>query len=529
LSAVEGLKGRYAENHFFKISIDKYKDTSYNKSKYPDQYNNRSETYNKISSCKVNQRGFPKDKAEVEIKKIIKKLREANVNRLPTESELMARLNLGRHSIREAISRCVSEGLLEKVQGKGTFIITKTRELDFLGWIGTEPPGDMAIEKMVEGFESKNPDIKLNYHPVPYYQTIDRMLKLSFKSKSPDVIQITPAMLGFLHDLDYVIPLDKYINHNHLTRRYPVDIESTRIDKQIYAITWALSPLILYYNKRVLEKVGLDPEKPPTTLEELEQMCFHINNSKRENTWGISLPLSINDPIFLWLYPYFLSFNGGFLDRIGNIIIDCEQNVHTLNWIINLHENGGVPGKKDVTEGRMLFASDHIAFWIDGPWLKGIFREISSFRGEFDTHYGVAKIPIGPSGKSESVLWNHLLAITQQCQDVEAANKWIEYLVTNEEVLKHYYEVMGMLPPMRDVLNKEMFIRDSFASVFIAQMETASHFPIANPLFTNSVPFISQVISDVIAGRKDPEQKLKFLKEIINMIKQNAFLSIFAH
>lgn len=459
----------------------------------------------------------------------IEDLKRQSMDRLPTEAELIEELKIGRHSLRKAIDRYVTEGMLEKVQGKGTFIINRKKEINFSGWIGTEPPGDVFIQQMISSFESSAPDLKLRYTPIPYYQTVEHLIKIALTGKMPDVMQLVPHFIDILNDFDVLKPLDRYINHNDLKKRYPVDVESGRIEKKIISLSWALSPLILYCNKNVLKKSGIDPETVPATLDELFQICEKVNSCGNPNTWGICLPLAISDPTFLWLYPYFLSFKGGFSDTLGNITIDSEENANALRWLSALYRKGAVPGSKGVIDGRMLFTSDRIAFWIDGPWMKGLFRQLSSFREEFDTHYRIVKIPAGPSGKSESVLYNHHLAVSQQCQDIASAHRWIEFLTTNEEIIKYYFKSSGCLPPMRDILNKPFFKDDPFASVCIDQMESVSAYPLNQRLFTRSISFVSQAIQKIVAENGNPEEVLQQLRGIIHMIGQSAFLGIYSH
>ncbi len=43
-------------------------------------------------------------------------------DQIPTEIELCELLGVGRSSLREAVAQMISHGLLERVQGRGTFI-----------------------------------------------------------------------------------------------------------------------------------------------------------------------------------------------------------------------------------------------------------------------------------------------------------------------------------------------------------------------------------------------------------------------
>jgi len=448
---------------------------------------------------------------------------------LPTESELMALLNCGRHTVREAVSTCVSMGLLEKVQGKGTFILQGKHTVDFSGWIGTESPGDVIIENMIARFGKKNPSASIRYLPIPYYQIIESLVKSAIDGQMPDVMQIGPHFGSILNDFDLLLPLDRYMNHSNLKRRYPIDVQTGKIGNNLYAVTWALSPFVLYYNKKVLERCGFDPDLPPATLDELAETSRAINAAGKPNTWGMSLPLSPNDPVFIWLYPYFLSFKGGFSDAFNNIVVDSDENIATVSWLKKLYGSGCVPGMKDVTEGRMLFASDQIAFWVDGPFLRGLFKQISGFKEEFDSHYGVIPIPKGLSGRSESILFNHQLAISKRCKDIDAACAWMEFLTTDEEVARYYFTEAGCLPAMSDMLNKPFFTENPFAANCIRQMETVSALPQGHPLFIKSVSFISQILSKLIVDPKSDPNDFRRTRELINMIAYTAYLGIYPH
>ncbi|MEW5817442.1 MAG: extracellular solute-binding protein [Spirochaetota bacterium] len=468
-------------------------------------------------------------KAMEDIREIITEMKKDNRPQLPTETELVTRLGYGRYTIREAVKRLVREGILEKIQGKGTFISNIKNIIDFSGWIGTEPPGDIILASMISVFSKKKSPLNVNYHPIPYYQNIEQIVRMAIENTIPNVMQLSPHFLAILHDFDLLLPLDQYLNHNNMKRRYPVDIESGKVGRTIYSVTWALSPYILYYNKNVMKRTGLNPEKPPLTLIELLEMSKEINSAGLPNTWGMSLPLAVNDPVFIWLYPYFLSFNGGFSDSMKNVIIDCNENLAALQFLKDLYFAGCVPGIKDVTEGRMLFASDHIAFWVDGPYLRGMFRKISGFREEFDSHYCVVPIPKGITGRSESILFSHQLAISKHSRDVESANAWIDFLTTDEGIAKYYFEASGCLPSMRDILNKQFFVENPFAAPCIKQMETVSIMPLGHPLFIKSVGFISQVLSKLVTDKNSNIEDFRYLKDIISMVAHNAFLGIYPH
>lgn len=69
---------------------------------------------------------------------------------IPTEKSLMEEYNLGRATVREAISLLVHEGYLYKKQGIGTFVARKQPSLGF------EPIISLAYSLNAKGIEQKN-------------------------------------------------------------------------------------------------------------------------------------------------------------------------------------------------------------------------------------------------------------------------------------------------------------------------------------------------------------------------------------
>ncbi len=459
-------------------------------------------------------------KAKTKIAEMIETLRRDSVFCLPKEPELIERLGVGRNTTRKVISELVAKGELETVQGRGTFIVRKFKDLHFSNWIDTELAPQLFLAPAIRQFESVQKDIHIHSTALPYDTYIAKLMNLLLHEHSPDVVQLTPFWLQYLKHLELFQPLDRYIDQHIVNRRYATAFELGKIDRNVYALNWTLCPLVLFYNKRVLETVGLDPDHAPETIDELTEMCLKISRAPRRDLHAICLPLAFYVFSFSCLYLFLLSFGGGFSNAIGNIIIDCEENIRALTWLSNLFEQGSLKKEQHLNGARVLFASDRLAFMIDGPPGRGHIRQLSGIGRDFDSHYGVAKMPIGPSGRSESVLHTHSLAISSHCAFPEEAYRWINFLANDEGVARAYFEQSGMIPCNRDVLHKPFYFSDPFASVLIEQVETASKKPIEHPLFIKSLPFVLQTISSIVFEGCPPAEGLKFLQKIIHMIGQ---------
>lgn len=63
-----------------------------------------------------------------QLKTEIRKLSEQGIYKLPTEAFMCKKYHVSRQTVRDAQNLLINEGLIEKVQGSGTFIVDRTKE-----------------------------------------------------------------------------------------------------------------------------------------------------------------------------------------------------------------------------------------------------------------------------------------------------------------------------------------------------------------------------------------------------------------
>jgi len=128
----------------------------------------------------------------------------------------------------------------------------------------------------------------------------------------PDLAVHLAVDLITLRDLDAVVPLDEFIQRDggekYLAEFFPGFVSDLQAEGKTWAIPFQRSTPILYYNKDLFRKAGLDPNKPPTTWDELlatAQKATVRNPQGQVTTWGLTIPDDI------WLLMSFIMQNGG--------------------------------------------------------------------------------------------------------------------------------------------------------------------------------------------------------------------------
>ena len=138
-----------------------------------------------------------------------------------------------------------------------------------------------ALTKIVDGivddFEQANPDISVNAIYAGNYN--DARVKALAALKSGDPAQLSVMFSIDVHeliDLDAIVPFDDVVTTQEekdwLGSFYPALMENGKVDGKTYGVPFQRSTIVMYYNKDMFRAAGLDPEKPPTSWEELTEV-----------------------------------------------------------------------------------------------------------------------------------------------------------------------------------------------------------------------------------------------------------------
>jgi len=120
------------------------------------------------------------------------------------------------------------------------------------------------------------------------------------------------------------------------TTSFPAFWENSRYDGKIWAIPFQRSTPVLYWNKEAFAEVGLDPDRPPRTWDELAEYAALL--TKREGgqvtRWGVTISGGWND----WLFEGFVRQNGGKLIDFENrsLHLNSPEAVEALEFWVKL-------------------------------------------------------------------------------------------------------------------------------------------------------------------------------------------------
>ncbi|GAB2540028.1 ABC transporter substrate-binding protein [Gracilibacillus alcaliphilus] len=262
----------------------------------------------------------------------------------------------------------------------------------------TDTSGE-AIEQVIEEFEQQNPDIKIEatYVANQGEGQNEKLLTAIAGGNPPDVAYFDRfevaawAAQGSLEPLTELAEQDGITEDNY----YGFAWEEASFEDDLYAIPTTTDSRLLFYNKDHFEEVGLDPENPPTTLDELEAAAekLTIKEGNRFERIGF-IPWYGQG----WFYGWGWSFGGDFYDpESGEVTADHPQNVEALEWMTEFGQEYGVEDIAGFTDSQGSGAMDPFVSGQLSMKIDGNFGVASLEKFAPDLNYGVTPIPT-PTG-----------------------------------------------------------------------------------------------------------------------------------
>jgi len=394
--------------------------------------------------------------------------------------------------------------------------------ITFFGWIEAFHPETWKY--MTDLFEAENPDIKIESIGVSYEEAERQMVLMVAGGNAPDFAQLDTIMGFKLAAMDALEPLDEFIAPEVQDDIIPSLLDAAKFHGDFVLLPWSPTPYAFFSNIRLLEKAGYSTH--PESIAEFEEMAYKVHevapyDEAGNRIWGLSIAgkIDIHTPYLLspWLY----NFGGNWFDEEGKSQIHDETGVELLSWLQKLARDGILgPTPVDREMARMIFARDQKVFIGEGPWQRGLWREQSGLGADFDDHWVVSLYPSMEKGEpGMGIVYEHVLGIFRQSDKKEEAARFLEFLITNDDAIKQYYEVEGMLPATNSQWAKELFQED-YAQTFYQQALAGGYVPLSPhvDMQTTLAAFFCEAYQDIIVNQADVQSTLERVSSLFNTL-----------
>ena len=218
----------------------------------------------------------------------------------------------------------------------------------------------------------------------------------------------------------------------------------TYMGQGICAVPFGISTQVMYYNKTLLEKAGVDMTNPPKTWQEFYDLCADLLTKVEGDDFTA---FDVSDAP--WLFKSMLKQNGceivvqGEDGKIKPVYNDAAALEVTDFWYSLVTSGIMAAGEHDNAENRFL--SGNCAF------IAATSNRISRWRGATEFELGAIEMPFFKT-QSLALGGNVMVILTDDPQKVEAAWEYISYL-TSAEKNAEFALATGYLPIRKSELD----------------------------------------------------------------------------
>ncbi len=207
------------------------------------------------------------------------------------------------------------------------------------------------INGLIQEFEGQNPDIKVK--AVYYGNYDDTRTKCLAALKAGEKIQLSVLFSIDIFDLldeDVILPWEDVVKTEEdrawLKSFYPALMANSMAGGKTYGIPFQRSTIVMYYNKDAFREVGLDPDKPPATWDELVSMGQKLvkrDAAGQVTRWGLSIP---STGYAYWMFQCLAIENGlELMNAAGNeVYFNRPETVEAMQfWHDMAYKHGIMP------------------------------------------------------------------------------------------------------------------------------------------------------------------------------------------
>lgn len=378
------------------------------------------------------------------------------------------------------------------------------------GFTGGDGP---FLQELVDQFSDEHDNITVDWNVQEWADFYDVVPAAASRGEGPDVAIMHLDQLGTNAARNVILPLDPIVDTLGLEESdfNPQVWEAGLYDGRRYGIPLDVHPLGMYYNKRVFEQAGLDPDSPPSGHDEYMAALEAMKSAGIEGHW-ISPFMFTGGLEFQSLVAQFGGslYNGEATEAAWH----SDEGVAAMEWMLSLIEDGYSPRDVGQDAEHIAFTNGNNGIIWNGIWM------INAYGGDEELEWGVA--PVAQIGDQRGV-WassHNFVVLNKEDQDPDklaAATVFINWV--SEQSLQ--WGEAGQIPARASVRESSDFAALEHQSVFAEQLDYVAFAP-SVPGVGDAQAELETAVQEAVLGDKSPEDALGDAASRANQLLEQA-------
>lgn len=366
-------------------------------------------------------------------------------------------------------------------------------------WTGFTGGDGPVMKSLVEKFNAANPNIKVTmnvYEWADYYQKVPAAVSTG---NGPDLGIMHVEQVATNAARGVVLPLDDVAASLQLKEEdfSPPVWRAGVYNAKRYAIPLDVHPQGMFYNKKVLQTAGLDPEKPPATNDEYLAALDALKAKGIQGHWASPFPFTGVHQFesLTW------QFGGQLFDDAASKPMFAEDaGVKALTWLVDLVKKGYSPKNVAQDADAIAMQNGKAAFNWNGIW------NINTLNGVKGLEWGVSALPQIGTQKAAWAGSHNFVQFKQKAIDpnkLTAGKVFINYI--SQQSIE--WAKGGQVPARKEVRESAEFKGLKEQSAIGTQIDDL-HFPPSVPGIADAMATMDVAVNEAILLRKEPAKAL---------------------
>ena len=315
-------------------------------------------------------------------------------------------------------------------------------------WLSNNPDEITWGKAMVEEWNTDHPDEKITAQEIPAGKTSEEVIGAAITAGNAPclVFNTSPAAVPQFQKQGGLVALDSFSGAtDYIEKRSGATADQYKSpDGKFYQIPWKQNPVMIFYNKDLFKKAGIDAENPPLrTYDEFLATSKKLVDSGTAQAAIWPAPSSEFFQPWFDFYPLYAAQSGGkqlledgkatFDDADGKAVADFWAQMYADGYSLKEKYNGDA------------FADGKSAMSIVGPWAVAVYGD--------KVNWGAVPVPTQDGvAPEETYTFSDAknIGLYSACKNQETAWNVLEF-ATGEEQDGKLLETTGQMPIREDL------------------------------------------------------------------------------
>ena len=380
-----------------------------------------------------------------------------------------------------------------------------------------------ALQDIVDKFNEQSDAVEVEaIYQGSYDDSLTKLRAVGGSDEAPAIVQVFEIGTKYMSESGFITPMQEFIDEDDFDTSILEEniLSYYELDDQLYSMPFNTSNAVMFYNKDMFERAGLDPDNPPSSYSEMTEAAQKIKDS--EDAYGFTMAT------IGWFYEQllanqdalYLNNDNGRSGDATEAMVNSEEGLNIAEWLKEMNEaetfrNYG----SDWEDPRGPFYAEQVGMYLDST------ANTAEVIKNSDFEVGTAYLPVA-DGKDPAgvVVGGASLWITNQVSEDEQKAAW-EFVkfMTNADIQAEWAAATGYFPitpaAYEEEVLKNVYEEYPQFKTAVDQLEDTTVSPATQGALTEIMPearkIIETALGEIYEG-KDPQDALDEANEKIN-------------